>query len=375
MRLATTVLASFGILAVAVLAHAAPQYSIVDLGLVPGGDGGTKAYAINSAGQVVGSDIGGTKSFLWTPGGGMRIVPELENDFPWVPSFNAAYDINDRGQVVGESNNAGFWWDSNTPDAAPMNLRKVHDSFFPYAINNWGIIAGKTGGNVAAVIMPGAGLRSVPLPPLGYAEGAARAVNSTGSVAGDIWRWEAGTGRDEWPEANLWAGGPASVNMGLLSAADQGSRGYGLNDLNHVVGLVQDPEWNEQAFFWSEAGGMQALAMLPGELDDGGRTQSAAYAVNNLDFIVGQSSGHAALWTPADGVLQLDQLLDGTGAGWVLSTARDINERGQIVGWGSFNDEPYHAYVMTPVPEPATAGLVGLAVLAIARRRRYPRGS
>ena len=60
--------------------------------------------------------------------------------------------------------------------------------------------------------------------------------------------------------------------------------------------------------------------------------------------------------------------------GWVFTVAYDINDRGQIVG-RAYNSVTgiRHAYILTPVPEPATYSMIGLGVClagVIARRRK-----
>ena len=68
-------------------------------------------------------------------------------------------------------------------------------------------------------------------------------------------------------------------------------------------------------------------------------------------------------------MLDLESLLDASGQGWTLHFAHDINDRGQIVATGIFNDVP-QAVLLTPVPEPAALMLLPVAGLALLRRRR-----
>ena len=57
---------------------------------------------------------------------------------------------------------------------------------------------------------------------------------------------------------------------------------------------------------------------------------SRAYAVNDQNEVVGESNGHAFMWTSGTGMRSLDTsrtLADGVG-----STAYGINDNGEIVG-------------------------------------------
>src|SRR5215211_2000108 len=92
------------VVAVLVGAHpASAQLSITDLGTLPGGDSfdSSTASGINDRGQVVGqSDVpsgAGHHAFLWEKG--------KMTDLGTLPgsSLSNALDINDRGQVVGSS--------------------------------------------------------------------------------------------------------------------------------------------------------------------------------------------------------------------------------------------------------------------------------
>ena len=111
----------------------------------------------------------------------------------------------------------------------------------------------------------------------------------------------------------------------------------------------------------------------------GGRS-SIAYAINATGEVVGSSAiaggegEHAALWTGTT-VIDLNSFLDAStvSAGWVLTWARGINDKGWIVGnvHNSISDVN-HAFLLTPVPEPETYAmlLAGLGLLGFMARRR-----
>ena len=61
------------------------------------------------------------------------------------------------------------------------------------------------------------------------------------------------------------------------------------------------------------------------------------------------------------------------GAGWTLRSAYAINTSGQIVGGGNNAAGQFHAFLLTPVPEPALLAVPALAGTALARRRGVQR--
>jgi hypothetical protein len=61
-------------------------------------------------------------------------------------------------------------------------------------------------------------------------------------------------------------------------------------------------------------------------------------------------------------MVDLNDCLDDSGAGWTLGDAMAINDLGQIVGNG-WHEGTIHAFLLTPVPEPSTFVLLGLGLL------------
>jgi uncharacterized membrane protein len=113
-------------------------------------------------------------------------------------------------------------------------------------------------------------------------------------------------------------------------------------------------------------------------------TESAAFAVNNNDQIVGVSyagQSKATLWDGGDiAPTDLTSLLP-RNSGWQLTSAQAINDRGQIVGIGNFKGvaEPYlltpAGNNAVPLPSPLLIGATTLPLAFFAARIRRTRKS
>lgn len=128
------------------------------------------------------------------------------------------------------------------------------------------------------------------------------------------------------------------------------SGGSAINDAGHVAGVSTGAEGKYRAVLFKD-GTITELGTLPGD------EYSSAHGINNLGVIVGSSAlkpnsrrkGKRA-FIFCDGTMTLlDDLLDpATGTGWRLHSASDINDAGQIVGWGLRDGTP-RQFLLTPV--------------------------
>jgi uncharacterized membrane protein len=142
------------------------------------------------------------------------------------------------------------------------------------------------------------------------------------------------------------------VDLGVYPG-DGSSIAWGLNDLGQVVGESHPPFGSRPVLWDNDAARTPiALPLLPGD------NYGTATAVNTLGQVLGQSAASVpgiwevgprrlVIWRDG-GVFELQTLLDGSGAGWALTSANAINNRGQIVGLGVHNGQN-RGFLMTPV--------------------------
>ncbi len=350
-------------------AHA-QSYAYTDLNAA----GSSYGYArsINNLGQIVGA-MGDTpdnaRATLWSGG----IVADLGS---MGGESSDALSINDHGQIVGfvrkDYNVSSVAWQIAPSGSTALPAPSVPQyGYGAEVINNSGQIAGSTAGgdgNRHATIWTGNTATVLDQP--GWSSSYANGINDQGAAVG--YGYFSG---GYIAHATLWNGN----GMSELAALG-GSGGYAyanaINNSGQVVGASQaSADGNMQPVLWdgNHAVGLDTLG------GDGGE----ANAINNRGQIVGTLSradhpdlSYATLW---DGktAIDLNQFLDSgaRAAGWVLFSAKSINDQGWIVGAAVntlTNEE--HAYLLSisDVPEPSTYAMLmlGLGLIGLARRRR-----
>lgn len=338
---------------------AAVMYSVTDIGTL-GGDY-SSAFDINDSGQVVGvaatTGSGDGRAFLWDSINGIRNLTTNVNGI----DGSSANKINNNGQVAGSyslvglgSNNRAFLWDS-VNGLQNLGTLPGDNSSAALGINDKGQIVGRSENisKIQAFLWDNVnGLQN--LGTLGeYKNIAAYTINNNEEVVGFA------SGNNN-VRAVLWDSNKVVQNLG--SFGTYLSQANSINDEGMVVGVSTVDNSGYRAFLWDNNKGLQNLDSL------NEYPNSYASDINNLGQIVGYafSDFRPLLWENGT-ITDLNTLID-PNSGWKLQSAVAINNKGQIVGSGLLNNQRLvRAFLLTPltqtpksIPEPTSGlGLLG----------------
>jgi probable HAF family extracellular repeat protein len=157
---------------------------------------------------------------------------------------------------------------------------------------------------------------------LGGSTSFAAAIGTDGLVAGES------TVRGSFPtHAFVWTRAGGMRDVGPRGAAQAGVRGMSAN--GHLYGVIF-PRDGRRAFSWTRERGMVVIGTLGG-------SESVANGGNNRRQVVGGSMTrnneefHAFIWTPKEGIVDLNRRLRHAPAGLVVGNAYAISDNGFIV--------------------------------------------
>lgn len=337
-----------GLLALAFsgLAAAAPQYTITPL-VLPVSGKPASALAVNDLGEIA---VRGTAQDLGAPGSVISIgVPAGQ---PGV----TIRDFSNNGVAVGNAGQNPIAWQGGQFRAlAPLDGPSLGGFDAANAVNEQGVIVGDF--NARAVVWRGDSVQALG-GLAGENRGSATGINESGTIVG--------ISLDRNFRAVLWENGQV---MQLRGGDDGAAKTAGINDAGAVVGAV----WINGVSLAARWDDRQLTVLGLPE----GASSSDTFAINNQGLIVGQANvegmTRAALWEGSTALLLNDLLINGSG--WNLTQAFDINDAGQIVGWGDFGGKTGVPFMLTPVPEPSTGACFTLgAILVTASMGRRRQG-
>ena len=288
----------------------------IDLGTLPGL--GSVAESINPRREIVGyafnEDSSVERPLFWASANNAPV------ELPGLPAglLSEVYDINPPGHIVGQFFSADFsveeavfWPNSN---AAPVYLRQLSDEF-PH--------------------------------------GLASNINASGNILGDACD-------ADFVEchAAFWA---SSTSTPVALASPGGEfiytdivlPGHAINGAGNMVGFAHNADFSAaRGVFWASSSSPAVVLSGVGEF-----TNTFAAAISDNGQIVGAgfnedfSKQRPFLWPNAT-----SQAIDLTtffpaGSNWDLDSlfTAAVNNRGEIVGSGLFNDGTVHNFVMIPV--------------------------
>ena len=273
---------------------------------------------INNNSEVAGASDwdGDLRPFLYTGG----TFVDLPNDF-------RPDDLNDNGQIIGHRS---FYYTPLILDGGRLTVLGASFSMMLSAINNSGQVAGYhippccNNLNQAFVYADGviSDLEVIP-----HMDGMqAYDISNQGHVVGF---YTTNSKVYQRAHAFLYKDGEYFDFLVLGSY----HRAWGVNDSGHVVGDYESPQGWSHAFLYVPGElALRDLGTLPGGI------YSLAFKINNSGQVVGTANiaggdWHAFLYEGGE-MRDLNDLLP-PASGWVLTSAVDINDRGEIVGRGT----------------------------------------
>ena len=290
--------------------------------------------AINNNGQVVGVGFINDTQY--------PLIWDVNSGFNTFPDGGVAGGINDHGQVIVSSPFRVY--DS---DGTAIYTHDEYDSIGTDINNNTratGVCIFDEPYGHAFLWGQTAGMEDIGT--LGGDKSYGYAINDNGDIVGRS-SVDSGMLADDY--AFLWARDDGMVNLGTLPTFDLGSCAYDINNSNKIIGESYS-SIATHAFIWDNDNGMQDIGTLLGH--------SSAVAINDFGLVIGKSYDYDSpsigfIWSEADGMVSISDLLTFSYSGYNILDAYDINNHNQIVALAELDGEQYHV-LLTPVPEPTS---------------------
>ncbi|MGE5214125.1 MAG: DUF3466 family protein [Nitrospirota bacterium] len=367
-RIPLILLGLMACLAIGISTAQGQKYSLEDLGVMKGMEGSQPA-ALNIHGHVAGTAHNGnvTCAFFYDPHN------KLMEDAGGANS--RGFGINSSNLIVGDSFFRGSLTTSHAAlfkggIAVDLGVLKGKAYSRANSINAMGQVVGFSGakrdGNQSRAFLWTNPTGMIDIGTLGGAYAQAYAINDAGSITGAsqtqgmgaILATHAFIYRQWAPAANL-----RMQDLGVLGGFF--SSGMAINNYNHVVGFstIKSNDGRVHGFF-HDGKSMIDLGTLSGGAV--ASDYSVALGINNKDQVVGHTflpavgemplQQVAFLWTRSSTgtakMVNLNNLLNDTGKGYLLISATGINDYGQIVA-SAYNiyEGGVRSVLLTPVKQ------------------------
>ena len=260
-----------------------------------------------------------------------------------------ACDINDCGQVVGYTYSSTIKREVGFIYTPGSGMQFISSGYHMYAssINNLGQVAGMAfDGNYVThsfLYSPGEGCQHISTYPY---DNRACDINDSGQVVGVVENSD-----------NTSSGFVYTTSSGISTISGTGSA-VAINNAGQIAGYIStntDSGTINQAYVYTPETGISNIGCL-----DGGNN-SIAYDINDAGQVVGygntssSSSSQAFIYTPSTGI----QALDKSGVCF-SSIAFGINNKGQVVGEGHSSSWPFRSTAFLCDPGDVMVNLASL---------------
>lgn len=373
-RLYTTILMVSLIIVLAV--SASVKASVINLGTLGGNY--SRAYGINNSGQITGvakNSSGSDRIFFWSNGTMINTGYSVGN----TPGSYSVFDLDDNGNIVGG-------YKSSTPypgteyyfwNACVLKNNGGSWSYKTLPHNSWGSTfdVSSSGKIVGYDAIYGADYQGVVWTPdanFNYSASFVvntygRGINSSNHIVGETFTNTLGTlSNYSYRYWSTWGGTSVVIPGAWYNNSPGGVRD--ISDSDEIIGSTT----YSNAVVWRNP-----YDTNPVNLGSG----FASKINDNGTIIIGNDGSDIVLWIKngADwsDFIRIDSLNalvnDAT---WYLGGVTDVNNLGQVVGWGTYNGET-RAFLIndvagllgSPVPEPHTVILLFLGASELIRRK------
>lgn len=291
--------------------------------------GNIYARAMNNHGEVVGNS--GNNAAYWNGSGVVELHSEGDE--------SQANAINDAGQIAGEIThehllyedeygpvyeyeNVSFYIGNND------QVQEIGEDGGAYGINNDGVVTGRDYSITerAYIWDSQTGMQSLGSY-TGYTSGRPYAINNEGVVVGSIL-----VSQDD---SDMLMASKQNGRQKVAKEIDailKKTKADGVYNINHVIEMVQNSTFEREAFPWerklNHTAGKQIASV------DQDLYQTVMETAQDLSY-----QSEAFIWDESQGMMNLGTL----GGNW--STAWDVNDHGQVVGYSSIGDSESRAFI------------------------------